>query len=489
MLLLHLPSYVGSSTALALPRYVEELEVPTSESAPLAITTDSTGRVWFTESNVSKLGMFDPANRTFKEFNVPGVGDMWGIASDLNGHVWVTQYAGKGSVNPGGTIVAGGTGRLVSFNVANGNFTSIPIPDNGSFPMRVTVDGENRIWFTEFLGGRIGEYDQASGRLQEYALPNNDSGPADLTFDTNGLLWFTEAYSRSVGRFDVRSHEFSEFNLSLGTPVDAVGSPVGIGVDHEGKVWMADHGGSWIVRFDPVTRKATHFPTRIPPADVYPLSIPNGLLIDNQDRVWFSEHGGNSIGYLSGDRRTMVEYVIPSGPLSTALWIALALNGDVWFTEWAFNKIGVVHASLPVQVNLQATGESFAAEAGGNLALSISASGVPLVGNGTWDYSWSSYNSNDVSVVFSQQYPDFGASNEIKTLAQAQLSAKIYPGNYTLAIGLNLGEIRVSTMLAINVEATSNPNTWFLVRVALVVMLLGAVVIFRRRLFRPTKAP
>ena len=77
----------------------------------------------FTESNVSKLGMFNPQSRSFSEFEVPGIGDMWGVAADQIGHVWLTQYAGKGPVNPGGTIVGGGTGRLVSFDVKSGNFS------------------------------------------------------------------------------------------------------------------------------------------------------------------------------------------------------------------------------------------------------------------------------------------------------------------------------------------------------------------------------
>jgi streptogramin lyase len=100
--------------------------------------------------------MFDPQSQSFNEFKVPGVGDMWGVVTDRIGHVWMTQYAGKGSVNPGGTIVGGGTGRLISFDVANRNFTSVSIPGNGSFPMRITVDHYNKIWFTEFLGNGVG---------------------------------------------------------------------------------------------------------------------------------------------------------------------------------------------------------------------------------------------------------------------------------------------------------------------------------------------
>ncbi|MGA3404648.1 MAG: hypothetical protein ABSD49_02815 [Candidatus Bathyarchaeia archaeon] len=468
-----------------MPRYVEEYNVPTPESAPLAITADSQGRIWFTESNASQLGMFDPQSQSFYEFKVPGMGDMWGVVTDRIGHVWMTQYAGKGSVNPGGTIVGGGTGRLISFDVANRNFTSVSIPGNGSFPMRITVDHYNKIWFTEFLGNKIGEYDQFSKQLEEYALPNNYSGPADLTFGENGMLWFTEAYSQRVGRFDVTTHSLSEYNVSVETPPAIVGSPVGIAVDKEGMVWFADHGGSWIVRYDPITGRTTHYPTRIPPADVYPLSIPNGLLVDADGRIWFSEHGGNSIGYLSSDHRSMVEYTIPTGPISTSLWIALAPSGDVWFAEWAYNKIGVVHTTLLIPANVHTTIDNLVAKADDTLSFSIFADlNAPFGGNGTWDYSWSSYNPKEISVNFSPQYPSLETAGEIQTGVQAQLSSRVYPGNYTLAIGLNLGEIRVSTMLAFVVETGNASKLWTFLPITFLVIALAALVLtFRRRLF------
>jgi hypothetical protein len=51
-----------------LPKYVDEYAAPTSNSAPLAITVGKNGMIWFTESNATKLGMFDPMNKTFKEW-------------------------------------------------------------------------------------------------------------------------------------------------------------------------------------------------------------------------------------------------------------------------------------------------------------------------------------------------------------------------------------------------------------------------------------
>src|SRR5208337_4512721 len=134
LLTIVLSSTTPAMASSGLPKYIDEYAVPTPDSAPLAITADKNRIVWFTESNASKLGRFDPATDTFKEYPVPGVGDMWGITVDQNGYVWLTQYAGKGSVNPGGAIVGGGHGRLLRFNPGTWNFTIVDIAASGSFP-------------------------------------------------------------------------------------------------------------------------------------------------------------------------------------------------------------------------------------------------------------------------------------------------------------------------------------------------------------------
>lgn len=190
-----------ASASTSLPKYIDEYEIPTSDSAPLAITVDKNGMIWFTESNVSKIGQFDPKSNTFHEYSVPGVGDMWGVIVDRNDTVWFTQYSGKGSVNPGGMVMGGGQGRLVRFDPVHGGFTFVNIPTVGSFPIRLVADAWNRIWFTELLGNKIGVYDPSSERLTEYIVPTNSSGPADLTIDKSEAIWFTETYAKKVAKF------------------------------------------------------------------------------------------------------------------------------------------------------------------------------------------------------------------------------------------------------------------------------------------------
>ena len=86
----------ATTTSNTLRQYVDEFTIPTLHAAPLAITVDKYGIVWFTESNMSRLGRFDPSNQSFIEYRVPGVGDMWGVTSDHEGRIWITQYAGHG---------------------------------------------------------------------------------------------------------------------------------------------------------------------------------------------------------------------------------------------------------------------------------------------------------------------------------------------------------------------------------------------------------
>jgi virginiamycin B lyase len=441
------------------PSYIEEYHVPTPKSAPLAITVDQNGVVWFTESNATKLARFDPVSKDFSEYQVPWVGDMWGAIADPRGYVWFTQYSGKGSVNPGGAIVEGGIGRIVRFGIASKNFTSTPIPTNGSFPMRLALDPQGRIWFTEFLGNKIGVYDPSLNRLHEYPIPTNSSGPTGITFDRHGVLWFSESYSRKLGMFNPQNQSFTEYSLGAATASQIVSSPVGVAVDREGDVWAADHGGNWIVKFDPSTQKTVKYTTHFPPEDVYPISLVNDLLIDSRGRVWFAEHGGNSIGYYEPETRMMVEFPIPTGPISTALWMALAPNGDIWFAEWSGNNIGVVHSDyqLPISVSTPFSSLTLSEGQQATIPLQIRILG-DITGNGNLSYAFGSYNPNDASGTLSPQSTPLSSSSEISAQAQLRISHTLEPGSYSLALGIETKSVNVWSLVSIEVVKSTPSN-------------------------------
>ena len=468
------------------PHYIQEFHVPTPYSTPLAITVDHDGEVWFTEPNASKLGEFDPANQTFTEFNVPWAGDMWGIASDPTGFIWFTDYSGKGSVNPGGSIIAGGGGRIVRFNIATKKFTETQIPTNASFPMRLTLDQRGRVWFTEFVGNNIGMYDPSTNSLTEYPIPTNMSGPTDLTFDDRGNLWFSESYVHQLGEFYPQNASFVEYPLGSDSASQIVSSPVGLAVDGNGMVWVADHGGNWLVEFDPATQSIVKYPTHFPPQDVYPISLVNDLVIDSVGRIWFTEHGGNSVGYYNPETTSMVEFPIPTGPISTALWMALAPDGNLWFAEWSANNIGVLYSHLPVPLTVSSSTSSLILHAGEQAEIPLQIRTIQgISGNGTLSYAWGSYNPYDASATFAPQYPTLNST--VSAQAQLNISPQAKPGNYTLSLGVETESVNVWSMISVEVLTPQSFNfTPFVELAAIGLALVAASTVFllRRRKIR-----
>jgi hypothetical protein len=161
----------------------------------------------------------------------------------------------------------------------------------------------------------------------------------------------------------------------------------------------------------------------------------------------------------------------------------------VWFTEWETNKIGVVHADLQVPIALRTSERSLKLEAGGQTPLSLLTKvSQDEGGNGTFQYSWSSYNSKQIEVTFSPQYPSLAGLADTPAQAQLKLSPKTPAGNYTLSLGIDVGNIRVWTMLQTEVTpATSTGMTPIINQSLLIIGLVlvlavagGTVLRFRR---------
>jgi hypothetical protein len=71
--------------------------------------------------------------------------------------------------------------------------------------------------------------------------------------------------------------------------------------------------------------------------------------------VFFIEHGGNKIGKISSDGM-MTEFDIPTGPLATSVFLTVTENGkQIWFTEWASNKIAYLDNTLQVPLTISVT--------------------------------------------------------------------------------------------------------------------------------------
>src|SRR5206468_5297786 len=124
------------------------------------------------------------------------------------------------------------------------------------------------------------------------------------------------------------------------------------------RIFLSDHGSSRVILSsgnidsDPLLSYTSYWTS---PSQTYPTTLPSQLVVDKSgSNIYFPEHGGNRISKIETKSGIMTEYDIPTGPLSTALFISVSEDEKkVWFTEWASNKIAYLDTTIPIPFRMQ----------------------------------------------------------------------------------------------------------------------------------------
>jgi virginiamycin B lyase len=368
-------SYEELVTYTRQSNFIKEFEIPIIEERGLkGITTDSQGNAWFYHSTnktstIIKLELEDDDNnnKTFTSYNIEGNTVVDSPIINLAGGQLVFDN-GRNLV----WFTDARTNSIGKLDVKSGKIELIDIPTPQSGPMGIVLSPDSKnIWFAEITGDKIASLDIESNKILEYPTGKN-SGPTLLTFDSKGILWVTLSYSRNILYVEtwalvpnIRSIGMSTITLSKPDTFSPLGIAVisGRGGDGGGdktelqKMFVSDHGSSRIISSDDLNLNTLQSYTSYwtSPSQVYPTTLPSQIVADNSgENIYFPQHGGNRISKINIDSGIMTEYDIPTGPLSTTLFIAVSDDGKkVWFTEYASNKVAYLDTTIPVPLNLQ----------------------------------------------------------------------------------------------------------------------------------------
>lgn len=333
--------------------FIKEFVVPFDELGLRGITTGSRGNVWFYHSTnvTSTLVSFNPISGEFTKFPVKGET----VADDPIINLASAQLAFDSKRNEVWFTDAR-TNSIGKLDVASRQVELLEIPTNNSGPMGIALSPDGgSVWFTEITGNKIASIDVESNKITEY-VTGKDSGPALLTFDEQGILWVTLSFSNSVLRVDsqtLSSNNPSSAMTELKLSGEDAFSPFGIAVS-DGKVYVSDHGSSRVTVSD--TGFANYISYWTSPSIAFPTTLPSQVVADMNGNIYFPQHGGNRISVID-KAGVMTEYEIPTGPLSTAIFIAASDDGKVWFTEWASNKMAYLDTAtqVPFTLNVERT--------------------------------------------------------------------------------------------------------------------------------------
>ncbi len=129
-------SLAGSYLARIHPktRAATVLSPPTPRQGARRVWADSLGRLWISEWNVGRVGMYDPAKNTWKEWRAPGDHPaIYSIFVDDRDQVWVSDFGGN---------------ALMRFDPAKETFEVIPLPTPGA-AVRQMLGRPGEVWGAE----------------------------------------------------------------------------------------------------------------------------------------------------------------------------------------------------------------------------------------------------------------------------------------------------------------------------------------------------
>jgi virginiamycin B lyase len=340
--------------------FIHEFNLPSSvdQHGLKGITTDSQGSPWFyDQTNKSSMIMkFNLANNTFSSYPVQGNTVTDNAVINLAGGQLIYDQKMNSIWFTDARINA-----LGSFDIQSGKIALYSIPTNNSGIMGIILSPDNKtIWFTEIIGNKIGSFDIQSKIISEF--PTGDlTGPTLLAFDGKGELWVTLSYSNSILKVEPwllipenRANGMSELKLEK----PDIFSPFGIAIIQStyniSRIFLTDHGSSRLIISDLNSELKNYTSYWTSPSQAYPASLPSQVISDRFGNIYFAQHGGNKISKISVDTGVMTEFDIPTGPLATVVYVAVAPDAaKIWFTEWASNRIGYLDAAVPVPLELR----------------------------------------------------------------------------------------------------------------------------------------
>ncbi|MEM3607621.1 MAG: hypothetical protein QW238_01980 [Candidatus Bathyarchaeia archaeon] len=265
-------SVVGYTKATS-PTTFYELKLP-MDSEPTDIAPYNSTIVWVTL----------PKNQSVALINV----------SDTSKPLRIFELPARGTLNPAprSIIFVEGSGCWYTDD-ARGIIGQIPLAyspittitvdyirewllSEGRKPWDIAADTYGRLWYTDPSNGLIGMLNPATNEIVEFKVPGPGSVPYGVAVDEMNNVWFTDRIRGSLWRYDQDAGTFTEFNLpdsvtlqyitpsfsELGK-VREISKERGPPLYGRAPLWITDHDGNLLIRFDPRVAKTTTYVTRL----------------------------------------------------------------------------------------------------------------------------------------------------------------------------------------------------------------------------------
>jgi virginiamycin B lyase len=480
-------------TASFVSYRIVQHRLPPGSSQPWTITSDQSGNIWFVEQGSNQIGKYDPKAGEFYEYPIPTKGALpQGISVGADGSVWFVEVQSSklGLLSNGSSQIVeiplpkslsglscgpiGVTARSDSiwvtcefsnqideYFLSSRAFSSYDLPVPYSAPLQILFDQSGNFWFTA-----------ANAEMLGYVTAS------ELTnCTTSGVQEFAPVNQTYVYTFTSPLHP-APITSSLRVPSLMAFSPDG------GSLWLTEHASGSFDRYTISSKTLLKYWTSRPQNSTFPQSLPNGIAVDKSGTVWVAEHYGNAIARFDPLSERLTEFQIPccSASLATTLYLTLDRNGSVWFSEFSGDAIGeLVPAPLTAGPSLSLAPGRAILNPDGSATFVVSASLPPRA------------KPTEVSLAISGVTPSGALANLSAAFSNPVLVLRaggnasssltitgqgMRPGAYYLTVGGRMGAYNTTESLILKLTiAGSGDGTQSVFVYALVLGVLASVVV------------
>lgn len=255
--------------------------------SPMGVAVNSRGNLYITDPGTHRIKMFKGSGKTIKSYGVPGTG-----IGQLN-------YPNGITINAlGKLLIADPANRRVVMFSTSGKFIKDLVPANNRLglvrPGAVAVDGK-QIYISDLWGHQVVVVDSEGKLVRKIGSQGSGEGqlkyPQSLVIDAQHRLWVADTGNNRIQVFDRQGkYIFSingkekQLNLSLLR---------GMAADNLQRVLVADAITSKILVFD--NKGKLLFSFGGPGKKDDQLKYPMGLCIDKEGRIYIADRGNHRV--------------------------------------------------------------------------------------------------------------------------------------------------------------------------------------------------
>lgn len=286
---------------------------------PLYPLYDGRGSMWISDASAPRLWKFDLESKEFESFRFDGNYSLL-LTMDGQGRIWFTD--------PGE--------RIGYLEPETETFTLIEMPElepagSESLPLFIEADRHGDIWVTVLTKGVILRYDVGEGSFERFAL-GPESLPFALAEGPEGNIWFTSNGGGHIGYIVPETGEIRQF-----APEDPLANPEFL-LFLDGSLWISEHTGTSLARFDPVLETFERIPLDVPEG------LPYGASPDRHGNIWIAQHIVDTVTIYDPVAGVQKQVPVPTEGSFVQFTVADG-DGNIWMVEQQGNKLAAARTT------------------------------------------------------------------------------------------------------------------------------------------------